>query len=300
MFADDTKLFARIDTDEGIESLQVDLDHLQSWSDKWLLKFHPEKCSVIKLGRQKSAGSYFMNKEGTDPEGRKQKVELRESEVERDLGVMLDSRLSFKDHVAHSTAKANKVLGIIRRSFDHLTELTFVQLYKSLVRPLLEYGHCVWQPHSKTLCSEVENVQRRATKLCEVENVQRRATKLLATLKDQPYPERLRKLILPCLEHRRLRGDMLEVYKYLHGYYSVQRPAFHKATTTELRGNSLKLQKNQYRLNIRRNYFSERIISTWNSVPEVVVTAPSINTFKSRIDNHWRNLPSLYEPSCLI
>jgi hypothetical protein len=143
MFADDTKLFARTDTDEGIESLQVDLGHLQSWSDKWLLNFHSEKCSVIKLGRQKSAGSYFMNKEGTDPEGRKQKVELRDSEVERDLGVMLDSRLSFKDHVAHSTAKANKVLGIIRRSFDHLTEQTFVQLYKTLVRPLLEYGHCL-------------------------------------------------------------------------------------------------------------------------------------------------------------
>jgi hypothetical protein len=106
-----------------------------------------------------------MNKEGTDPEGSKQKVELRESEVERDLGVMLDSRLSFKDHVAHSTVKANKVLGIIRRSLDHLTEQTFVQLYKSLVRPLLEYGHCVWQPHSNTLCSEVDNVQRRATKL---------------------------------------------------------------------------------------------------------------------------------------
>jgi hypothetical protein len=137
--------------------------------------------------------------------------------------------------VAHSTAKANKVLGIIRRSFDHLTEQTFVQLYKSLVRPLLEYGHCVWLHHSKTLCSEVENVQRRATKL-------------LATLKNQPYPERLRKLRLPCLEHHRLRGNMLEVYKYLHGYYSVQRPAFHKATTTELRGNFLKLQANHLNL----------------------------------------------------
>jgi hypothetical protein len=129
----------------------------------------------------------------------------------------------------------------------------------------------------------------------EVENVQRRATKLLATLKNQPYLERLQKLRLPCLEHH---GDMLEVYKYLHGYYSVQRPAFHKVTTTELRGNSLKLQTNQYRLNIRGNDFSERIISTWNSLPDVVVTVPSINAFKSRIDNHWRNLPSLYEPSC--
>jgi hypothetical protein len=211
--------------------------------------------------------------------------ELRESDVEKHLGVMVDSKLSLKEHVASCTAKANKVVDIIRRTFKHLSEQTFIQLYKSLVRPLFEYGHCVWQPHLKTLCSEVEDVQRRATKL-------------LGTLKDKPYPERLRALKLPCWEHGRLRGDMLEVYKYLHGYYKVQRSVFQKATTSELRGNSHKLHKCQYRLNIRGNYFSQRTITTWNSPPDAVVTAPSINAFKSRIDHHWKNLPSVYKPDC--
>ena len=131
---------------------------------------------------------YYMKKQD-------ERLQLAETEVERDLGVMVDNRLSFKSHIA--TAKANKVVGIIRRTFDHLTEQTFVQLYKSLVRPLLEYGHCVWQPIHTTLCSDVEDVQRRATKL-------------LSSLKDKPYPERLRALKLPCLEHRHLRGDMLK------------------------------------------------------------------------------------------
>jgi hypothetical protein len=91
---------------------------------------------------------------------------------------MVDSGLVFKGHVAYCTAKANKVVGIICRSFDHLTEHTFVKLYKSLVCPLLEYRNCVWQPHHKTLSSDIEDVQRWATKL-------------LGLLTDKPYPERL-------------------------------------------------------------------------------------------------------------
>jgi hypothetical protein len=113
-------------------------------------------------------------------------IELKESEVERDLGVMVDNGLSFKNHVAQATAKANKIVGIIRRTFDYLTPETFVQLYKSLVRPVLEYGHSVWQPRHKTLCIEVEDVQPRATKL-------------IGVLKDKSYPERLAALKLPSL-----------------------------------------------------------------------------------------------------
>jgi hypothetical protein len=97
--------------------------------------------------------------------GEAYQVQLQESEVEKDLGVFVDNGLNFKEHVAKCTTKANQVVGVIRRSFDFLTEKLFVQLYKSLVRPILEYGHTAWQPCNKSLCSDVEDVQRRATKL---------------------------------------------------------------------------------------------------------------------------------------
>ncbi|KAA0201322.1 hypothetical protein HAZT_HAZT010647 [Hyalella azteca] len=87
-------------TRNGIDNLQRDFDHLQAWSNRWLLKFHPEKCSVIKLGWQKSQGTYYMNEQ----DGR---LELAEGEVERDLGVIIDNKLSFKEHVAQCTANAN-------------------------------------------------------------------------------------------------------------------------------------------------------------------------------------------------
>ncbi|KAL8561621.1 hypothetical protein ACOMHN_001353 [Nucella lapillus] len=161
----------------------------------------------------------------------------------------------------------------------------FVQLFKGLVRPILEYGHSVWQPCQKTLCSDIEDVQRRATRL-------------LGSLKNKPYPERLRALKLPTLEHRRLRGDMVEVFKYLHGCYEVLQPELTLASGRAPRGHSLKLQKDRYRLDLRGNYFAHRVVATWNSLPEEVVTAPSTNAFKSRLDHHWRHLPNLYEPKC--
>ena len=193
MFADDTKLYSGLRTADD-DSLQVDLDLLQDWSSKWLMRCHPEKCKVMKLGRQRSNIQYQMNN-----------VILEEIEVEKDLGVHMDNQLSFKSHVAFATAKANRVVGVIRRSFDNLTEELFLTLFKSLVRPILEYGHSVWNPYLKTLRQEVERVQRRATGL-------------LGSLKNLSYPERLQKLGLPSLEHRRKRGDMIDAYKYIHGH----------------------------------------------------------------------------------
>ncbi len=203
------------------------------------------------------------------------------------MGVHIDNKLSFKEHVASSTSKANRILGVIRRSFDFLNEDLFVQLYKTIVRPILEYGHSVWHPHHKTLCKEVEDVQRRATKL-------------LASLREKPYPERLATLRLPSLEHRRKRGDMIEVYKYINGYYKTERPQFDLFTSSrDTRGNSLKLNKNRHRLDVRGNYFSERVVNTWNSLPDSVVRAPSVNTFKSQFDAHFEQSPALYDPECI-
>ena len=283
MFADDTKLFGRSDNVQGQQNIQKDLDQLQQWSDKWQLKFHPQKCAVMKIGTKKSEAAYTMTGKGED--GSTQRLTLSEIEAEKDLGVWIDNKLGFNEHVARATAKANRMVGVIRRSFDYLTKKTFVQLYKGIVRPILEYGHSVWQPSQKTLCSDIEDVQHRATKL-------------IGTLKEMPYPDRLRALKLPTLEHRRLRGDMIEVYKYLHGHYDVNRPHLPLASGRPLRGHSLKLQKDRHRLNLRGNYFSHRVVASWNDLPEEVVAAPTTNAFKSRLDKHWKHRPGLYEPSC--
>jgi hypothetical protein len=160
----------------------------------------------------------------------------------------------------------------------------FVQLYKALVRPLLEYGHSVWQPYNKTLCAEIEDVQRRATKL-------------LASLSNLDYPARLATLHLPSLEHRRNRGDLIDCYKYVHGVYNTE-SLFKLSTSDRTRGHSLKLIKEQCSRQVRMNFFSVRVVNVWNSLPEQVVSAPSVNAFKSRLDAHWSNLATKYDPDC--
>ena len=128
--------------------------------------------------------------------------------------------------------------------------------------------------------------------------MQCRATKLLGCLKNFSYPERLRRLKLPSLEHRHNRGDMIDVYKYVHGLYDCHKPKLNLSGVTHTRGHSLKLSKSHCKRRVRSNYFAERVVSLWNSLPEETVTAPSLNAFKARLDKFWELMPEIYDPAC--
>ncbi|RUS87865.1 hypothetical protein EGW08_004398 [Elysia chlorotica] len=134
LFADDTKLFTRSDDEAATTVMQEDLNRLQQWSNDWLLRFHPQKCSVLKLGSKKSGTKYTMKKKGN---GENHEIVLGEHDVEKDLGVYVDNDLSFKEHVSRSTTRANKVVAIIRRTFDFLTEDLLVCLL-SIQKPDLD------------------------------------------------------------------------------------------------------------------------------------------------------------------
>ena len=124
---------------------------------------------------------------------------------EKDLGVTIDSNLTFEDHIATKVRIANAMMGLIRRSFSYLSCYLFRKLYLAFVRPHLEYAQVVWSPSSKKLINMIENVQIRATKVVD-------------GLGSLEYPERLQKLNLPTLVHRRERGAMIEIYKHFHVY----------------------------------------------------------------------------------
>ena len=273
LFADDTKLYARCDTYEDSQKLQDDLIKIQEWSDTWQLRFHPEKCTVLKIGRFPSSYDYRM-KNGNES------TILKESKVERDLGVLVDSKLTFEDHISHVISRSNRLLGVIRRSFANMDTDTFKLLYIGLVRSVLEYGQAAWSPY-------------RIGEQKRLESVQRRATKMVPSLKNLPYETRLRYLKLPSLAHRRKRGDMIDVYKYLHGLYTNQTNLLHLCKENRTRGHTLKLEKTFSHLDIRKFFFSNRVVDTWNSLSEEVVNAPSVNAFKNKLDNYWKKSPSV-------
>ena len=162
---------------------------------------------------------------------------------------------------------------------------SFLYLYKALIRPAVEYCACVWHPILKR-------------DRISIENIQRRATERVSGLSNYPYHTRLRKLGLPTLEYRRERSDMIQVYKILNSMEKVDIPTLRLNNNTHTRGHSKKLLKQQVRLNTRKFSFSCRVVETWNSLTEEVVSAPSVNSFKSRLNILWHNHPRKFVASC--
>ena len=115
-----------------------------------------------------------------------------------------------------------------------------------------------------------------------LEAVQRRATKILPCLRKFGYEERLRRLNLPTLTYRRARGDMIETYKMVHAVYNKEAcPRLDFSVYGATRGHDLKLFKKDCNTTFGQNYFSNRVINMWNTLPMEVVHASSVNSFKS-------------------
>ena len=186
---------------------------------------------------------------------------------------------------------ANKLVGLIRRSIISLDKKSFVTLFKSLIRSKLEYNNAAW-------CTYTKN------DILKIEAVQRRATKMLPGLRNMLYPDRLRALQLPTLIYRRLRGDCIQVYKYLHVHYDVNWSNLINLNNSveyryDTRGHKFKLRKTSHKTIPREKFFAVRVINNWNSLPEDVVFAPSFNNFKNQLDNFWSKNPLKFDPDCL-
>ena len=174
--------------------------------------------------------------------------------------------------------KAMSILQAIKRSFSSIDRKSFPILYKTYVRPHLEYCVQAWSPYLKKDTLHLEKVQQRATKL-------------VRGLGNLPYEQRLQKLGLYSLEQRRLRGDLIETYKIMTGKENVTSEQFFSLSeATQLRGHRLKLFKTRSRLEVRRNFFSQRVVNPWNKLTDHVVAARTTNDFKTRLDRHWQEM----------
>ena len=264
MFADDTKIWKKITELKDCSELQEDLTRLQQWSETWLLQFHPDKCKVMHVGH----GHRFQYQITQS-----QSYILKETAEEKDLGVIVTNSLGVSLQCAEAAKKAMRILGMVRRQFKNIDKECFRLLYKTFVRPYLEYAIQAWSPYKKR---DIE---------C-LEKVQRRATKMVSRLKNCSYEVRLAKLGLTTLEEIRRRGDLIQAYKMITGKEKVRVEdffSFHQSNY-ELRGHRYKLATQRSRLEVRRNYFSQRVVGPWNRLPSHGVEASTVNTFKNRFD----------------
>ena len=172
---------------------------LYQWSKEWLLQFNKNKCKVLHLGKNNPHHTYFIG-EAND------KIQIKETKSEKDLGVHIDPLLSFESHISESVKKARKLSNLIMRTITLKNSAIMLPLYKTLIRSVIEYANCAWYPF-------------RRKDIDIIESVQRNFTKCIIGFKDFDYECRLKKLNLPSLEYRRIRGDLIETYKMLHKIY---------------------------------------------------------------------------------
>ena len=232
MFADDTKVYNKIKSLSDCEALQEDLNRLSNWSDTWLIKFNESKCVVLKI---KQSLEYIYTLNGS---------QLCRVDGQRDLGVEVAESLKPAGHIAGIVKKANQMIGLINRCFTGLDVGKVTVLYRSVVRPILEYGSPAWSPWLRRDIEALEAVQRRCFRVCH----------------DRPNIE--------SLELRRRIADLSEVYKYMHGLYRSRSSQFFSHPRRELRGHSLKLHKERVNTDIRKHFFSNRVVDSWNGLPE--------------------------------
>ena len=146
-----------------------------------------------------------------------------------------------------------------------------VSLYRSMVRAILEYGNVIWGPHYLLDQKKVETIQQRATKL-------------INNLHDGDYGTRLTELRLPSLNYCRQHGDMILLYQIFSNFMDINVNDFFTQSPGITRG---KINKCHSSCLLRSNFFSHCVVNSWNSLPQHIIEACSLNNFKSKLDMHW-------------
>ena len=264
LFADDTVVYMTITSDADADKLQSDLDKLADWENKWLMKFHPEKCNVLTITKNRKVikRDYVLH-------GHR----LEHITSAKYLGVRLTSDMKWTQHINNVCAKANSTIGFLKRKININNRDIKEKAYKSLVRPTVEYASAAWNPYQKTDIQKIEMIQRRAARF--VQNRYHNTSSVT---------EMLEQLEWPTLEERRKIASLSIMYKMMNDKLNIDVTEKLKQQERPSRNsNSMALQLPSCRTSVRKESFYPRNIKEWNALPTTTVLAPSLDSFKARL-----------------
>ena len=263
MYADDAKIFAPIKSQQNIEQFQEDIDHLVTWCQTWRLRLNPQKCLLVQYNPRSIMRQY-------QPEYKINGASLIKKAQARDLGIIISEDIKFHNQVNSVCSRATKEIHRIRRCFITRTPSFLCNMFKTYVRPHMEYAVEVWNP------SYIGDKK-------QIERVQNRMTRLLRHGSMMTPEERNEALGLTTHEECRLRGDMIATFK------NINNPSlFTLRNNDRTRGNDKTIATRDYKNDIKRHSFNHRVVSNWNSLPNSVVNSESVNSFKTNYDKYVR------------
>jgi ribonuclease P/MRP protein subunit RPP40 len=270
LFADDLKLYSVVKVTNpltGLDSLQQSLDRIYLWATEWQFTINVSKTNVLTLSnklRSKATRHYSVNQ-----------ICLPCKDLTPDLGILMDSCLSFRDHINNIVSKSLQRCGVLFRGFVS-RDLSFLRkAFVVYVRPILEYNSCIWNPSHKHLIDSIEAVQRRFTKR-------------IPSLSSLSYSERLASINLESLELRRLRFDLIMYYKIINNLTPLcceQYFHFYSPPASSRTASSILLLKP---ISGSAKYFSSffnRSIDCWNSLNPSIRSADSLFKFKTLLSS---------------
>ena len=240
------------------------------WSIKWDLPLNAVKSHL--LTRMPSDFQLFIRQSGNID------TAIPSKDQTSDLGVRFSNNFTPTHPSEAAAAKARQALFRLKSAIVNKSPEVFVPLYSAFVRPHLEYCVQAWAPYLRKDVNILEKVQKLATRM-------------VWGTKGLRYPDRLTMLNLFSLERRRLRGDLIEVFKATqHWESSAIAQLFVLRRFTGLRGHKFTLEKSRSSLAVRHNFFTNRVVNAWNKLPSNLVDCQNVDSFKKCLDRAWLDL----------
>lgn len=261
LFADDAKLFSA-----NIDQLQRDLDRMASNLEQLGLAFNVSKCRLMVYGRSDTAGLKYGN------------VTITNTKYHIDLGITLADDRKWTKNCTAFNMKANLAINRIKKCFQYKDKKLISKLYKTYIRPHIEYGGIVCRPYLQKDIDLLEAIPRRSTRLAFSDRVDDPRYK--------PYDQRLKDLKLPSLSSRFDRADLIFTFKIMTGRIKIDRDLFFTPKIRRPGDHIYAIYKERPANNWEKGLYWFRIVERWNSLPGQVVEAVSVNSFKNRLDQH--------------